>query len=108
MSLNEGISVPAVENAVDGMTWKKGSTYTNKGIEFVKDETFEQARNNAVKLVAVIADGKSSTNPKSAADAARADGVQFVAIGVGSSIKEAELKDIAGTDGTVLQVTEYA
>merc|ERR1719150_2113323 len=59
-------------------------------------------------MLAVIADGKSAVNPKTEADNARKEGIKFVAIGVGSNIEYSELKAIAGNDGTVLQVTEYA
>jgi len=114
ISLSAGTSEQPIVSAVDGMTYHEGGTHTHSAITYADTNTFSQARPDAVKLLAVIADGKCQTssistcNPKPAADAARANGVQIVAIGVGSGIDYSELQDIAGTGGTVLQVDEYA
>merc|ERR1719410_1122345 len=86
ISLADGTSEQLVLDAVDGMTYHGGGTYTADAIAYASSTTFSGARSDAIKLLAVIADGKSSGNPKPAADTARSGGVQFVAIGVGDGI----------------------
>jgi hypothetical protein len=108
VDLNSGTSVQAISDTVDNMIWQKGGTKTHLGISYVDTTTFAQARTGALKLLAVIADGGcSSCDPKSAADTARANGVEIVAIGVGSNIDNSELQDIAGPGGTVLKTSSY-
>jgi Mg-chelatase subunit ChlD len=109
IDLNSGTSEQAVVNAVNGMSYPGGKTHTHTAISYADTNTFAQARTDAQKLLAVIADGGcSSCDPKSAADTARANGVDIVAIGVGNGISYSELQKIAGPGGTILQTSQYS
>merc|ERR1719410_398893 len=62
ISLDQGTSEQQVLDAVDDMTYYKGSTYTDQGITYAYSTTLSSARSDAVKMIAVIADGKSNTD----------------------------------------------
>lgn len=106
IDLADGISKDAIVAAVNGMPYRRGGTNTAAGLQFAV-ETFENARPTAAKMLVVIADGDSHPDPEAAADEARAQGIDVVAVGVGKGISSDELQKIAGPEGKVLNVDDY-
>jgi len=111
IGLGSGTSEQAVVQAIDGMQHADGMTNTAGGIEYAVEDTFSHARPDAAKVLAVILDGVPSEgfpDPQAAADSARSQGIDVVAIGVGSAIGGDELQKIAGSGGKVMTVDSYS
>ncbi|XP_070554253.1 sushi, von Willebrand factor type A, EGF and pentraxin domain-containing protein 1-like [Ptychodera flava] len=55
-------------------------------------------RQLAKKLVILLTDGRANTNPRSAGESLRNNGVEILAVGVGDNINDDELIDVATAD----------
>lgn len=53
----------------------------------------------------VFTDGQSSDSPAAAADAAKADGIFIIAVGIGEGIDKTELESIASSPSQVIAFT---
>jgi len=110
IELSDGISKHAVEVAVNKMAHLNVGTCTGHGIKHVTFDTFKHARPDAAKMLVIIADGNSDDDFQGPADAARSQGIDVVAVGVGNKISRSELRKIVGSkigDVKVLSVTDY-
>merc|ERR1719362_788501 len=108
IELSDGISKAAVEEAIEKMEFHNKGTNIGEGIEYATKFTFKHARPGAAKMLIVIADGNSSDDTQQGADDARDSGIDLVAVGVGDGIHEEEMQKIAGPDGKILSVMDYA
>merc|ERR1719362_1554704 len=108
IELSDGISKAAVEEAIEKMEFHNKGTNIGEGIEYATKFTFKHARPGAAKMLIVIADGKSSDDTQQGADDARDSGIDLVAVGVGDGIDEEGMQKIAGPDGKILSVKDYA
>ncbi|CAL1537357.1 unnamed protein product [Lymnaea stagnalis] len=97
--------------ALLGFVWRHGqSTDTGLGIDYMVENFLPQGRPNAAQLAIVITDGASQNPEKTALSAktARDRGATVLAVGVGSSIDEVELNNIAGNPDRVLTASDYS
>mmetsp|Transcript_55945 Transcript_55945/g.111171 ORF Transcript_55945/g.111171 Transcript_55945/m.111171 type:complete len:325 (+) Transcript_55945:1009-1983(+) len=107
IELTDGISKPAIEEAVEDMPFHNLDTWIGKGINYTTADTFKHSRPDAAKMLIVIADGNSK-DTQQGADDARDSGIDLVAVGVGDGIHEEEMQKIAGPDGKILSGKDYA
>ncbi|CAL1548796.1 unnamed protein product, partial [Lymnaea stagnalis] len=101
-----------VINAIGRVPHRKGDyTDTGLGIRYMDEVQLADGvvRPGVVKVGLVITDGESQEPEKtrSAAQAARADGIVTFAVGVGKSVKDTELQAIAGDSKRVVKVGNY-
>lgn len=108
IELTDGTSNAEIEKAVEVMQWHDGHTYLGAAIKHATTDAFQHARLDAAKMMIVIADGKGSDDVQAPADAARSQGIDLVAVGVGSGIDDETLRKIAGSNGKMLSVKDYA
>ncbi|GAB1608201.1 collagen alpha-1(XII) chain-like [Argonauta hians] len=103
-SLIEGIS--KVKFApVDG-----SSTETGKAIKYAREKVFVFARKGIQKIGIVITDGASSApwETEEQAKRAKSEGINMIAIGVGSRVSRDELNLIASSPSDVFEIKTYA
>lgn len=91
--------------AAMALPYAKGSTYTNKALDMVKNLLFDAskgARADVPKLVLVMTDGGSNSPSNTAASAAalRSLGAIIVVLGVGTGVNASECRNIAGCSNT--------
>ena len=96
--------------AVQGLQQKRGKTYIGVALE-KSVELFTKAygsRENAAKVLVLLTDGKNK-GPEigPAAKKLREKNVRVIAVGVGPKINAEQLKEAAGTDGNVFEVTTF-
>ena len=92
---------PTIQSAIDGMPYSGGSTYTLDGLEAADAMlTGPSARPGAPKVIIVETDGiwnpATTQFPGAYSAQLRADGVQILAVGVGSDVSTSDLTVIAG------------
>ncbi|XP_053381097.1 uncharacterized protein LOC128549055 [Mercenaria mercenaria] len=98
--LNDHRSKVDVQNAIDNITRRFGSTATDEGIDKALYNVFSPsygARPDVVKVLVVITDGESDDylNTKNAADRVHANAIVTFSIGVGNNVVKKELDTIA-------------
>lgn len=64
--------------------------------------------NGLPKLLVILTDGGSYDDVKYAADYARSFGITLFCVGIGASINNAQLLQIAGTQSNILYISNYA
>lgn len=86
----------ATRDAVDDLS-AGGSTGTGYAIDESHADIVANARTSAEQIMVLLTDGHTNTGPDPVLEAqeAKDDGIQIYAIGVGSSIDEPELRQIA-------------
>ncbi|XP_014381510.1 collagen alpha-6(VI) chain-like isoform X1 [Alligator sinensis] len=109
--LNEFYSETAIKEQIDSIRQFKSSTFTGKGLRFVK-RLFEPANGgrknqNIPQTLIVITDGYSSDPVSEAALALRNDGIYVFAVGIGI-LRATELLQIAGNVQRVFLVENFA
>ncbi|XP_053215123.1 collagen alpha-6(VI) chain-like [Podarcis raffonei] len=108
--LNEFDTDVAIKGKIDNITQLKASTYTGKGLRFVKSffEPINGGRKNkdVLQSLIVITDGKSNDSVDEAAAALRNDGIHIFAIGIGTT-NSFELVRIAGDARRVFVVQNF-
>jgi len=96
-SLIDDQSVPTMKEKIYNMPHMAGGTNTHRALDLVRSE-FEKHYRNVTQNLVLLTDGQSA-NPaatKASADAVIAAGIRSHAVGIGSSIGQAELLVIAG------------
>ncbi|CAL1548499.1 unnamed protein product, partial [Lymnaea stagnalis] len=111
-NLNTYSSKDDVINAIGRVPHRKGDyTDTGLGITYMDEVQLADGvvRPGVVKVGLVITDGISQEpgKTKSAAEAARARGIEIFAVGVGSWVTNTELQAIAGDSKRVVKVGNY-
>ncbi|XP_046370521.2 collagen alpha-4(VI) chain-like isoform X2 [Haliotis rufescens] len=90
-------------NAIDKVKYLGGNTHTESALKLGETAftAANGARNNSNHLIIILTDGQSSdkTQTKAAANSVHNAGTQVIAIGIGNSIDQQEIKDIASGDG---------
>ncbi|XP_071081373.1 collagen alpha-4(VI) chain-like [Haliotis cracherodii] len=90
-------------NAIDKVKYRTGNTHTEIALKFAQTAftAANGARNNSNHLIIILTDGQSSekTQTKAAANSIHNAGTQVIAIGIGNSVDQQEIKDIASGDG---------
>ena len=93
-------------DAVNGIAYLGEGTNTQQGLIEMQDVQFTAARGDraGIKNIAVIlTDGESTVNPTRTipeAEQARGNDIEIISIGIGSKVKEAELKGISSMPQT--------
>ncbi|XP_053322224.1 collagen alpha-6(VI) chain-like isoform X2 [Spea bombifrons] len=108
--LNEIYSSTDMKNKIDTMSQLKTTTYTGKGLRFVRqffDPVNGGRKNQRIpQYLIVITDGKSNDTVEEAADVLRSDGVTIFSIGIGLP-NNFELVQIAGKKENVYIVEDF-
>lgn len=94
--LDNTLSDADISAAILGASYEAGVTYTNLGIDAAVDE-FTNSPRAVPRNIVVLTDGASTDHSAtllSAGDAAN-DGIRVFTVGIGSSIDQQELVDIA-------------
>jgi len=107
ISLKDGTSEYQINKAVDGMSFHNSETYTNYGLSFVRNHIFKDAKAGSAQMLAVLTDGQPAEDTAYEVSQARSEGIDIVAIGVGSDISYDELEKMAGKPERVLQVDSF-
>ncbi|KAH9518401.1 hypothetical protein Btru_016734 [Bulinus truncatus] len=102
-----------VQQALTHMPYLGGSTHTDLALDYARTTSFTArygARPNVGRVAIVITDGNSQNRDQTAEAAQRlkASRVMIIAVGVGSSVSQAELKAIASTDEDIFNVNDYS
>lgn len=86
----------ATISAIEGLT-AGGSTATGDAIDLSHDDIVDNRRSGVRDVMIVLTDGFTNTGSDPVVQAAQAkdDGIEVFAIGLGSSINESELREIA-------------
>ena len=86
-----------------------GGTNTAMAIANVRQKFFVNARPNAINVAIVLTDGRSKNPRMTALEAGRlkSKGVKMIAIGVGRSVDDTELRSIASNAKNVFKVDTY-
>ncbi|XP_012939406.1 cartilage matrix protein [Aplysia californica] len=117
INFDDDDNVENISKAISALPWMHGTrTETGKGIDYMVEHFLPYTRPRVPKVAIVITDGESQNNNKTAAAAqqARANGIQMVAVGIGRARTEGgklnlkELNDIAGSKSSVLLADNYA
>lgn len=110
--LNNFTNSLELQQAIKKIPFMGANTDTHKALSYVKDESFDSSkggRRDAVKIVVVVTDGRS-TQPAETARVApllKNTGALVVAIGVGDGVDKAELRMIASSSTEVFTVDNY-
>ncbi|KAK0047864.1 FMRFamide receptor [Biomphalaria pfeifferi] len=112
-NFNQFTNNSQVAQALLKIPYLSQSTHTAQALDYARTNSFtaaQGARPNAGKIAVVITDGNSQNAAETAAAAARLkqSGVTVIAVGVGSSISQTELKAIASGDSNVFNVNNYS
>ncbi|XP_046571856.1 collagen alpha-4(VI) chain-like [Haliotis rubra] len=90
-------------NAIDKVKYVGGTTHTEMALKLGETAftAANGARNNSNHLIIILTDGQSTekAQTKASANSIHGAGTQVIAIGIGSSIDQQEIKDIASGDG---------
>ena len=94
-----------IQNAVKALVYEPNKgTNTSGGIQVMREEFANNARDGAAKISLIITDGRATRDAESTvpnAQGARDDGIIIFAIGVTHLIDEAELRALASESGSV-------
>ncbi|KAM8810908.1 collagen alpha-6(VI) chain [Eudromia elegans] len=109
-SLKDFYTSTSIKEQIDKIAQLKSSTYTGKGLRFVRS-LFEPANGGRIRQgvsqnLIVITDGESADKVDNAALALRNDGIQVFAVGIGT-INSFELLRIAGGASRVFTVESF-
>ncbi|CAH2283003.1 collagen alpha-6(VI) chain-like [Pelobates cultripes] len=108
--LNEIYSSTVMENKINSISQLKATTYTGKGLTFVRQffEPVNGGRKNqrVPQYLIVITDGNSNDTVEEAASVLRGDGVTIFSIGIGL-LNNFELVQIAGKKENVFVVQNF-
>ncbi|KAL4238702.1 hypothetical protein ACF0H5_003409 [Mactra antiquata] len=111
--LNEHTNKQDLLNAIGNVTYYGGGTHTEKALQFVRLNSFKPENGGrpspVSKLVIVITDGNSyyPSQTKTQAELLQHTGVQVMSVGIGSSITQAELNNIATDQQHVFAVANF-
>ncbi|XP_046558693.1 collagen alpha-6(VI) chain-like [Haliotis rubra] len=100
----------SLKKAISMIPFKAGhATDTGAGIQFMRDRFLPHARKGVKTVCIVLTDGKSQEPELTEKQAriTRDAGVEMFAVGIGRSVSEEELRNIAGVDDHVFTVTTY-
>ncbi|XP_046566934.1 collagen alpha-1(XXI) chain-like, partial [Haliotis rubra] len=100
----------SLKKAISIIPFKGGqATETGAGIQFMRDRFLPHAREGVKTVCIVLTDGKSQRPEVTEKQAriTREAGVEMFAVGIGRSVSEEELRNIAGVDDHVFTVTGY-
>eukprot|EP00419_Tripos_fusus_P034074 CAMPEP_0172777642 /NCGR_PEP_ID=MMETSP1074-20121228/201505_1 /TAXON_ID=2916 /ORGANISM="Ceratium fusus, Strain PA161109" /LENGTH=773 /DNA_ID=CAMNT_0013614567 /DNA_START=109 /DNA_END=2430 /DNA_ORIENTATION=+ len=107
ITLKDGTSEYQINKAVGQMSFHNSTTYTDWGIYVVRKQIFKDAKAGSAKMLAILTDGHPHQDVASQASLARSEGVDIVAIGVGSDISYDELYKMSSKPERVLQVDSF-
>ncbi|XP_071081371.1 collagen alpha-6(VI) chain-like [Haliotis cracherodii] len=90
--------------AIGRIMYRSGNTHTEDALRFARTEGFAAkhgARNDSNHIIIILSDGQSidKSQTKNEADGIHSAGIQVIAIGIGVSIDQQELRDIASGSG---------
>ncbi|XP_046571858.1 collagen alpha-4(VI) chain-like isoform X2 [Haliotis rubra] len=90
--------------AIGRIMYRSGNTHTEDALRFASTEGFTAehgARNDSSHIIIILSDGQSieKSQTKNEAEAIHSIGIQVIAIGIGVSIDQQELRDIASGSG---------
>ncbi|XP_041347924.1 cartilage matrix protein-like [Gigantopelta aegis] len=100
----------ALKKAITDLEFMAGlATETGEAIKFYRENLKPEGRDGVKQICVVLTDGNSQDTQKTADEAqlTREEGIEMFAIGVGHSVSETELRNIAGTDNNVMSVSNY-
>ncbi|XP_078580606.1 uncharacterized protein LOC144864418 isoform X3 [Branchiostoma floridae x Branchiostoma japonicum] len=110
-NLNRYSTKDEVLNAVNGISYQGGGTYTGAALDFVRQTMMvESAGDRAMSpnILVVATDGESSDDQRTPAEVLRNAGTLVYAVGIGAGVSSTTLLDIAGYNSRVLQATDFA
>ncbi|XP_046341813.2 collagen alpha-6(VI) chain-like [Haliotis rufescens] len=99
-----------LKKAITNIPYRAGlATETGAGIKYMRETFLPQARQDLRKVCIVLTDGNSQKPVVTETEAriTREAGVEMFVVGVGHSVTEEELRNIAGVDEHVFVVTSY-
>uniref|UniRef100_A0A914VFB5 VWFA domain-containing protein n=1 Tax=Plectus sambesii TaxID=2011161 RepID=A0A914VFB5_9BILA len=99
-----------VKDYFSKMPYLRGTTTIGKAIDYAiaKEMTAASGNREGIEdIVIVITDGRSSDDPKPPADRLRALGAQTFAIGITNAVDKDQLVAIAGSNDSVIFVTDF-
>ncbi|KAI8502373.1 hypothetical protein Bbelb_199610 [Branchiostoma belcheri] len=108
--LNRYNTSTEVMNAIDGISYMRGGTYTGAALRYLSDYTFTAAagdRADRANIVVLVTDGRSYDSVVTPSATLRNKRVQLYAVGVGGA-EYASLKTIAGDPEYAYQVGSFA
>lgn len=93
-------------NAVQGIPYDSGSTYTGEALTRMRTDLFSTTRQGLPAILIVLTDGKSHDSVKVPASRLRDTGVHIISVGVGDAVYS-ELADMASDpdNGNIFDVT---
>jgi collagen type VI alpha len=103
---------PALLAALDKIPYPGGTTHTELGLNFIRNNAFTKAhgdRDGVNNILIVITDGASTLPDKTKleADAIHQSNINIFAIGVGNNVKMSELEMIASDKQNVFTVDNF-
>ncbi|XP_067664246.1 cartilage matrix protein-like [Haliotis asinina] len=99
-----------LKKAITNIPYRAGpATETGAGIRYMRETFLPNVRKDVRKVCIVLTDGNSQKPDVTESEAriARDAGVEMFVVGVGRSVSEDELRNIAGVDEHVFVVTSY-
>ncbi|KAL5004709.1 hypothetical protein ScPMuIL_018165 [Solemya velum] len=109
--LDSKLSKGEIQNRVTKSRYIHGGTDTSTAIKYIREEGFAVARQEVAHVLIIVTDGLSRQPEATAAEARalRSKGVYIFAIGVGESIDQKELQNMASTPSNafVFNVKNY-
>uniref|UniRef100_A0A0B6XY64 VWFA domain-containing protein n=1 Tax=Arion vulgaris TaxID=1028688 RepID=A0A0B6XY64_9EUPU len=111
--LNRYSNSKDLTKALTSADYHKGTTYTNKGLDFIRQKGMFSAssggRPNAQDIVIVFTDGRSNLPDQTtvAADNLKRQGVKIISVGIGDDLYLSELKAIASTRENVFVAPSF-
>jgi predicted ribosomally synthesized peptide with SipW-like signal peptide len=98
-----------VKNAIDLLN-ASGGTDIAAGVDIAHEELVngDNARENASKVMVVLSDGVSSTDPVPAAEAAKEDDIRIITIGLSEFADNETLQEMASSEDDFYQTTNVS
>ncbi|XP_078660839.1 uncharacterized protein LOC144905190 isoform X3 [Branchiostoma floridae x Branchiostoma belcheri] len=110
-NLNRYSRKDEVLDAINGISYQGGGTYTGSALDFVRQNMLvESAGDRAMSpnVLIVATDGESSDDQRTPAEVLRNAGTLVYAVGIGTGVSATTLLDISGDSSRVLQATDFA
>lgn len=111
IGLGDDMDVESLQQSIDQIVHLQENTNTAAGIRSATQELNLNGRLNVPQVMLVLTDGRSNNaiDTATAADEARADGIELFSIGIGGNADETELKAIASDpdEGHVYDIEDF-
>ena len=97
-----------LDSFIRNIVFTGGGTETGIAIDLAR-VGFQNSRQSegVPRVMIVLTDGQSNSDPRPAAAAARAEGIQIISFGIGSGVNIAELNDIASGPEFVFLIDSF-